>query len=331
MPPVLLSCPLFHDWPTGPSIMSFIPRLAGRNVVVTIHGLDWKRGKWKGPAKYVLRIGAWTAVAFPHKTIVVSQSLQALYKTDYHRETIYIPNGVTPIISRPISSLRRFNLRGKDYLLFLGRLVPEKGSHLLIKAFRHLTTEHKLLLVGDESHSGDYVETLHKLAHGDPRIIFAGALYGEEKDEAYSNATAFVFPSTLEGMPIVLLEALSAGQPVLCSDIPENREIVSPAKRENTPLALLFKSGDVENLKQKLQLLLNPPEEIKNRAQEAAQYIRHAFNWEQTTKETEKVYQSSRYSFEIERHSTILSPGITLIRICFRLTNSLFNGLTKKR
>jgi len=283
---------IVHIHATGPSIMSFISRLAGRKVVVTVHGLDWKREKWKGPAKYALKFGAWTAVVFPHKTIVVSQSLQALYKTDYHRETIYIPNGVTPVISHPVSSLRRFNLKGKDYLLYLGRLVPEKGCHLLIKAFRRLTTEHKLLIVGDESHSRDYLETLHKLAHGDPRIIFAGALYGEDKDEAYSNAAAFIFPSSLEGMPIVLLEALSAGQPVLCSDIPENQEIVCPSKSDDHTLAMLFKTGDADDLEEKLKLLLGNSERAISRAHEAMAYVHRTFSWNQVTEETEKVYQS---------------------------------------
>jgi glycosyltransferase involved in cell wall biosynthesis len=131
---------------------------------------------------------------------------------------------------------------------------------------------------------------MKKLADGDPRIVFAGPLYGEEKEEAYSNALGLVFPSTLEGMPLVLLEAMSLGCPVLCSDIPENLEVVQPAGAPDPALAALFQAGSADSLRSALAAFLATPDENRARAQKAAEYVARAFNWDRITEETERVY-----------------------------------------
>ncbi|MBN1269174.1 MAG: glycosyltransferase family 4 protein [Kiritimatiellae bacterium] len=282
---------IVHIHATGPSLLAFIPRLAGGKVVVTVHGLDWKREKWRGPAKAVLRMGVWTAVHFAHRTIVVSRCLQDFYRERYGRETVYIPNGVTPPTRRPVDRIRRFGVSGGDYILYLGRLVPEKGCHLLIEAFRQLDTKHKLLIVGDTSHSDDYVAQLRAAASGDDRIVFTGALYGEDKDEAFSNASLFVLPSTLEGMPIVLLEALSYGCPVLCSNIPENLEIVQ-SEKDAEPYGAVFASGSADDLQARLTALLAEPDVARRAAARAQGYVQGAFSWSGITLQTENLYRS---------------------------------------
>lgn len=290
---------IVHFHAIGPSMFSWLPRLTGQRVVATVHALDWRREKWSGFAKFALRLGARAATTFPQRTIVVSRTIQQLLKDRFGRDTTYIPNGVTPGVRRPINNLARFGLKGNDYILYLGRLVPEKGCHLLIRAFREMNTDRKLLIAGDESHSDRYAAELHELARGDSRIVFAGALYGEDKDEAFSNASLFVLPSTLEGMPIVLLEAMSYGTPVLCSDIPENMEVVRPAP-DDALYADLFRSGSSDDLLARMNAAIQPGTVLAERADNAQAYVRRSFSWDAITDEIEALYaslpQRSRWS-----------------------------------
>ena len=288
---VLRGYDVVHYHATGPSLVSFLPRLTGRGVVATVHGLDWQREKWRGAAKLILRAGAWTAVHFPHRTIVVSQSLQRRYAAEYHRPTVYIPNGVTLAAPRPVDRIRRFGVSGNDYVLFLGRIVPEKGCHFLIDAFRSLKTDTKLLIVGASSYTDEYYAQLQAAAAGDPRIVFTGPLYGIEKEEVFSNARCVVQPSTLEGMPIVVLEALSHGCPLLCSDIPENAEVLRAYADGSSPYGYLFKSASVEDLRVRLAALLAGTDgREKGRAGRA--YVEKTYSWDQIAAQTEEVYQA---------------------------------------
>ncbi len=280
-----------HFHATGPALFSFIPRLGGTATVATVHGLDWQREKWGGAAKVVLKAGAWAAGRFPSRTIVVSRELQQFYAERYGRETVYIPNGISPVSPAPLERLRRLGLEKDGYVLFLSRLVPEKGCHLLIQAFRTLQTEARLLMVGGGSYTGAYVESLKELAKGDPRIIFSGALYGQDKAEAFSNARLMVLPSTLEGLPIVLLEAMNYGCPVLCSDIAANQGVVAPPGGAEA-YGAVFSSGSSEDLARQLRLLLEEGGRLKERAQRAQRYVAEAFSWDRVAEETERVYLS---------------------------------------
>lgn len=282
---------IVHIHATGPSTLSFLPRLSGRSTIVTVHALDWRREKWRGFARRFLQFGAWTAVAFPHRTIVVSRVLQDYYRQRYGRETIYIPNGVTPGTRRPASALKKWGVQGQDYLLYLGRLVPEKGAHFLIEAFRRISTPNKLLIVGGASHTDSYERHLRALSEGDSRIVFTGPLFGEEKEAAYSNALGLVFPSTLEGMPLVLLEAMALGCPVLCTDIPENLEIAAPPELGGEKLAALCAAGSSTDLERALREFLDSPEENRRRAQRAEEFVKRAYDWDRIAEQTEQVYR----------------------------------------
>lgn len=283
---------LVHIHATGPSLMAFLPRLAGRKVVVTVHGLDWKRAKWRGPAKWILRAGAWTAVHFAHHTIVVSKALERHYRERGEGPVTWIPNGVNPVPRRMQQTVENPGLPSGSYLLYLGRLVPEKGCHYLVEAYRKLDTELHLVIAGGGTHTEDYVESLRTYAGGDDHIHFVGEVFGEEKEALYSNAAAFVFPSDLEGMPLVLLEALSFACPVICSDIPENMEVIQGENQEESPYVSLFKAGDVDDLVRRLQHFINDPEPLRRKGTEAAAFVADRYTWESVADQTEEVYAS---------------------------------------
>ncbi|WP_022661399.1 glycosyltransferase family 4 protein [Paucidesulfovibrio longus] len=291
-PFVLAGYDVVHFHATGPSLLSWVPRLAGRKVAVTVHGLDWRRAKWGGLASLILRAGAWTSAHCPNATIVVSRELREHYRQVYDRPTTYIPNGVNPPEQRELDRLRRFGLEPGAYLLSLGRLVPEKGLHTLVEAFRGLDTNLRLVIAGDPALAGDYPARLRALAGDDPRIVFPGPLFGEDKDEAFSNARLFCLPSELEGMPIALLEAMSYGCPALVSDIPECLEVVRPDGEE--PLALDFPCGNAPALNLALDRALHAlaPHDLKRLGERARQHVLAEYDWDRITRETLHVYET---------------------------------------
>lgn len=279
-----------HINATGPALLAFLPRLFGRKVVVTVHGLDWKREKWGSFAKLWLRLGAWASAAFPHRTIVVSRTLEAHYRDHFGRSVTYIPNGVTlpdPEILR--AAKHPLGLAKGSYILFLSRLVPEKGCHTLISAFRQLATDKKLVIVGPTTHTDDYEAQLRQLAAGDPRIIFAGAQFGEAKDALFRDAYLFVLPSTIEGMALVLLEAMSFGTGCLCSDIPENLEVIQTP--DGNFVGAYFSTDSPESLARNLEKLLTNSQLLMQLGAAGRDYVAATFDWDVIARQYQDTYE----------------------------------------
>lgn len=288
-PSTLAGYDVVHFHATGPSLLSWMPRLTGTPTIVTVHGLDFLRAKWGGLATLVLRAGAWTSANCPSQTIVVSKVLKKHYKDVYKRITTHIPNGINKPSSRQVKLLRQYGVKGHDYILSLGRLVPEKGIHYLIPAFRTIQTEMKLLVVGGDSLSGGYLEELKRLAGDDQRIVFTGPLFGETKDEAFSNAKLFSIPSDLEGMPIAMLEAMSYGCPVLSSDIPECMEVLDGSEDQ---IGFSFAQGNVDSLAEQLHKMLSNPA-LAQFGEKARNHVLDRYNWDTITEQTLGIYEAA--------------------------------------
>ena len=220
---------VIHLHATGPGATSPLVRLARMPVVVTVQGLDWRREKWGRGARAVLRLAAVLAARAPHRTIVVSRELERHFREQHGTSTVYIPNGVQ--IEQDSGEPPLPDLRADDFVLFLGRLVPEKHVHTLIRAYRRVRGDMPLVIAGPDSHSPDYVDELRTLAAGDPRVRLIGPQYGRRKTWLMRNALAFVQPSSIEGLPIALLEALAVGRFPIVTAIPENVEPVTVGGR----------------------------------------------------------------------------------------------------
>jgi glycosyltransferase involved in cell wall biosynthesis len=243
-------CNIIHYHAEGPASMAWIPKLAGKKVVVTIHGLDWQRAKWGKFASRYLLFGERTAVRVADRIIVLSRAAQNYFRDTYDIETTHIPNGVSqPIKHEPEIIRERFGLQSGDYLLFLARIVPEKGLHYLIEAYKDVATDKKLVISGSSTSDSNYLCDLMKNSEDDSRIVFTGHVEGQLLYELYTNAALYVLPSDVEGMPVSLLEAQSYGLPCLVSDIPENIE--------TAPHATTFKRSDIQDLREKLQTFLS--------------------------------------------------------------------------
>ena len=257
-----------HFHAEGPCAMLWLPKLFGKRCVATIHGLDWQREKWKNGfgSKYI-KFGEKVAVKYADEIIVLSKSVQDYFETAYGRKTVFIPNGVNrPMIYAPDQIREKYGLEKDGYLLYLGRLVPEKGEHYLIEAFKSVRTDKKLVIAGGASDTDAYMEQLKALAAGDDRILFTGFVQGRVLEELYSNAWLYCLPSDLEGMPLSLLEAMSYGNCCVVSDIPECADVVGDK-------AVVFRKSDVADLREKLQMLCDDAGMVQTYKAEAAEYI----------------------------------------------------------
>lgn len=279
---------VIHYHAEGPCIMLWLPKLFGIRVVATIHGLDWQRAKWGNFASYILKAGEKAAARYADEVIVLSRNVQDYFKDVYHRETHYIPNGVNRPEKKEVREIeKKYGLKKDGYILFVARLVPEKGLHYLIEAFRGINTDKKLVIAGGSSHSFEYMEKVQKMAAKDKRILMTDFVQGRVLEELYSNAYVFVLPSDVEGMAISLLEAMSYGNCCLVSDIKENIEVVGDK-------AETFAKGNVEDLKRKLTGLLKSPDIVDKYKKESSGFICAKYSWSDVLEQTLALYRNKR-------------------------------------
>ena len=275
-----------HIHAEGPAFFCWLPKLFRKRVIVTVHGIDWQREKWKsGFGSKFIRQGEKNAVKYADEIIVLSKGVKNYFKDTYGRETRFIPNGVNrPEIQNANLITEKLGLTKDSYILFLGRLVPEKGIRYLVEAFKNVKTDKKLVIAGGSSDTDSFMAELKELAKGDDRILFTGFVQGAMLDELYSNAYIYTLPSDLEGMPLSLLEAMSYGNCCLGSDIPECAEVVEDK-------ALIFKKADVKDLQSKLQDACDHSEKVDAHKKQAADFICKKYNWDEVVKETMKLYR----------------------------------------
>ncbi len=274
---------VYHYHALGPATLAFIPRSLGKTVVVTVHGLDWQREKWGPVASAYLRAGEWAAARLASRTVVVSRELQRYFARRYRRRTTYVPNAVSRPEPVDLRALEVYDLQPGRYLLTVGRLVPEKGIHLLLEAYRDVATDLPLVVVGDDPH-GKYLERLKEEA--DDRVRFVGYIYGPPLAAFFAGSYLYVQPSTLEGLSIALLEAMSYGAGVLASDIPPNVEALGDA-------GFYFPTGDVAALGEQLRRLLASPDDVKEKGAAAERRVADLYSWEEVARRTAAVYEAA--------------------------------------
>lgn len=274
-----------HYHAEGPSAMLWLPHLFGIPTVATIHGLDWQRSKWSGFASWYLRQGEKIAAKYADQIIVLNENTRRYFKETYGRETVLIPNGVEHVPRKDAHFItERWGLKKDNYLLYLGRIVPEKGVQYLIEAFGKVHTEKKLVIAGSPSDTAAYYARLQAAAENDGRIIFTGFVQGTLLEELYSNAYLFCLPSDLEGMPISLLEAMSYGNCCLTSDIPECTDVVGT-------YGYCFSKGDSQSLRESLQRLCDRPELVQRCKDTVGEHICSLYSWDDVTEKTLSLYQ----------------------------------------
>ena len=271
-----------HFHAEGPCAMLWLPKLFGKRCIATIHGLDHKRAKWGRFASMYIKLGEKCAVKFADEIIVLSENVQTYFLQEYGRETEFIPNGISKPHCRSADIIKdKYNLDKDSYILFLGRLVPEKGISYLIEAFKKLNISKKLVIAGGSSDTAEYEKELKAMV--DDRIIFTGFVQGQILEELYSNAYVYVLPSDLEGMPISLLEAMSYGNCCITSDIPECTQVIGDC-------GIFFEKSNINDLTEKLQFACDNPDMVKKYKDNASDYICKKYSWDIVVEETLRLY-----------------------------------------
>lgn len=276
---------VIHYHAEGSCAFIWLPKLFRIRTVATIHGLDWQRAKWGGFATGFLKYAEKTAAKYADEIIVLSPEVKDYFKKSYSRNTIYIPNGVDrPKIKEPNIIRQKYGLSGRDYLLFLARIVPEKGLHYLIEAYKKAYCPYKLVIAGGSSHSDGYLDRIKEMCGEDSGIIMTGFVQGRELEELFSNCYLYILPSDVEGMPISLLEAMSYGAQCLISDIAENTGVTGAYAAD-------FRKADVESLKQKIEEITSGDYTFPYTSDEIADYITEKYKWDEIVDKTVELYK----------------------------------------
>jgi glycosyltransferase involved in cell wall biosynthesis len=251
--------------------------------VFTYHAQDWRQQKWGRLARWSLLHAEGVAVRRAHAVITVSRLLQRYVHDTYGREARYVPNGAGASPRPGHDELARWGLEPGGYLLFVGRLIADRGLLQLVDAYAQVASPRPLVIVGDVQHDRDHVDELRQRA--DPRVVFTGYQSGHALEQLYAHAYLCVHPSEVEGLPIAVLEAMSHARAVLVSDIPENLEAIGDA-------GLTFPVRDTSALRDALAHLLQTPGEVLALGERALARVRREYDWDRIAAATEDVYHS---------------------------------------
>jgi glycosyltransferase involved in cell wall biosynthesis len=275
------------------TLLTFIPKLFGKKIIYQGHGLEWERDRWGRIAILYFKTINFIVNKMPSlfltQGVVVSNYQKDYYYNKYKNKFIWIPTGVNEVPLLPVEQIKKFGLKGDDYIFFAARLVKEKGAHFLIKAFKELKSKRKtnlfLVIAGDAPDEKEYISSLYDLAYHDQDIIFTGAITGTLLTEFYSNAVLFVLPSTIEGMPISLLEAMSFELPTLSSNISPNLETT-----KNGEFGFHFENRNILDLENKIDYILKNLNEANQKASNARKYVLNNFTWDSIYKQFRELY-----------------------------------------
>jgi glycosyltransferase involved in cell wall biosynthesis len=298
---------VIHYHSIGPSILSIIPRIfrPSMHVVATFHTRDYFHKKWNAFARLCLHVGEYFTCVIPEKTIVISETLLAYARKRYKKDFVFIPNGAEVAYEQDTAVLNQWGLRPQRYILSVSRLVRHKGIHYLVKAFRELEelsklpNNLKLVIVGTHAETPEYEQYLKVMAEGHPNILFLGEQQGKNLAALFSHASFFVQPSEEEGLSIALLEAMAYGLLAVVSDIPANVEAV------RSDAGVIFRSGDVEDLKRQLAYYANRPEEAVLIGRVARERAEERYSWDAIALQTEEVYEELVMNGGIKRYAHV--------------------------
>ncbi len=267
-----------HIHNIGPAMFAPLLRLAGKKVVLTYHSANYEHDKWNWFGKFVLRMSEKIALSTSNRIIFVNKFQRDKYSEKVKAKSVYIPNGIVPLQRNPATDfLQKLRIDPGKYILSVGRITPEKGFDLLIQAYNNLKTDVKLVIAGAPDQDTAYFDSLKAIA-GD-NVVFAGFVDGGNLSQLYSHALVYVLSSRIEGFPLVLLEAINFGLPLLVSDIEATHLLDLPEKS-------YFKSSDEESLQLKLREFLT---------ENSKEYICctvdvEDYNWDNIARRTVEVY-----------------------------------------
>jgi len=281
-----LGADLIHIHTIGPNLLAPYARFLGLRVVMTHHGPDYNRDKWGKVAKMMLKLGESLGCKFANQVIVISNVIKTLIAKRCGRKmnVSLIYNGVIqPEICSYPEYFNKLGIEEGKYILGMCRFVPEKNLHHLVDAFLLLKRtgrvpeDMRLVLAGDTDFEDEYSLSLKKKAR-ENSVVLTGFIKGKKLHSLLTNASCYCLPSSHEGLPIALLEAMSYYIPVVASDIPANLEIGLDESH-------YFPCANIEKLADRL--------EEKCTQGHKEHYDMHLYDWDIIAKQTAKVYNAA--------------------------------------
>ncbi|MFC2169497.1 glycosyltransferase [Acidobacteriota bacterium] len=263
------------------SIFAILPRIFGKKVVVNVDGIERERKKWNALGKAWYLMGEIFSVIFPNEIVTDAKVIQNYYRNRYHKESNLISYGASTERASSQSSLIKFGIKPNDYLLYVSRLEPENNAHIVLKAFNQVKTNMRLVIVGDAPYASEYISSLKSVK--DKRVIFTGFVFGQGYKEFLSHAYCYIHATEVGGTHPALIEAMGIGNTVIVNGTPENIEVLGGA-------GLMYKKNDVEDLRQRIQFIIDTPQ-LKNRfGNKAQERIENYYNWKTIIDQYEKLF-----------------------------------------
>ena len=272
---------IVHIHSPGPALLSWVPVLADKPVVLTIHAPDWRRDKWSWLGKAALTAGLDCGMRLADAATAVSRCLADELAAKYHREVLWVPNAPTSARALPPRLIRRWGLGSEDYGLYVGRIVPEKRLDVLVRAWSAAKVSAKLVVAGPAGRDR-YGRHCRSLAG--ENVLFVGPQFGRALAELYSNAAVVIQPSILEGMSLVLLEAAAYGRCIVAADISANRDAMGNS-------VLYFEGGNIGQLASLICRCLEQSTVRSDKGKEARDFVEARYSWSAVTDRLEMIYR----------------------------------------
>lgn len=258
------------------ALFALLPRMWGKPVVLNVDGLEWKRQKWNWAGKAFYKVSEFLATIFPNHIVTDAIDVQQYYEKRFKKSSTFIPYGAPEEKAATTDVLEQHNLRPDEYVLYVSRMEPENNAHRVVHAFEKVHTDKKLVMVGDAPYSHEYIADLKKT--GDERIIFTGYVFGRGYRELQSNAYLYVQATEVGGTHPALVEGMGYGNCILANDVPEHREVLGET-------GIYFSRSDDDDLRSKMQMLLDNPELVAQRRQSVVRRVRAKYSWDRVAEQ----------------------------------------------
>lgn len=269
----------------GNSPLVWIPRMVGAKTLINVDGEDWARDKWTGFAKTYQKWCERVACACSNTVIADAKGILTRYRELYNHETIFVPYGANIRQDEKTRSLEKWNLKPDEYIFYVGRFVPENAIDLLIRAFKRLKTDKKLVVVGDAPYADEFKKSLHELAGNDDRIIFTGYAFDADYAQLSTHAYVYVQPAGIDGTRPALLDQMGFGNCVLVRNSTVNMEVIGDCG------CFFDRERLEESLSEVLQDLIDHPEKVGEFRSKVTSRIENYYNWEWVTSFYEDLFE----------------------------------------
>ncbi len=263
------------------AVFSWLPRLFGMPVALNVDGIERLRQKWGWVGRSYYRLSERISTWLPNTIVTDARVIERYYRDKYGANSVFIPYGAFTEKPDSLKALEELNLVPQDYFLYVSRFEPENNLHRVVAAFEKVKTAKRLVAVGDAPYSAKYIQKVRQTR--DPRILFAGAIYGTGYRELLANAFCYVHATEVGGTHPALVEAMGMGNIIVANETPENMEVLGDA-------GILYRRNDVHELARCLQTLADFPEDHMRYRNAAFDRARANYSWDDVVDKYERLF-----------------------------------------